>query len=386
MANKPGRRASGEGSISQKKDGRWVASLITGLSEKGKPKRSYFYGKNRKEVADKLKKAQTQVDTNTYRDKDNTSFAAWLNLWLEEYKKPALRQTTYEGYRLQVSAHISPNLGHLRVTQIKTEHIQKFYNEKRLGGGLSPKSIRHMHCVIRGSLEQAKKEGMIFINPAESVSLPMLEQQEMKTLDVEQVSTLLDEVRESRFFAAYYLELSTGLRRGELLGLRWKDLDLKEGTLSVNKSLSRVKDGLILQEPKTPRSRRKIKLPDSAVKVLKKHSAIQAQERLGLGAAYQDQGLVFANEVGDPTCPRAFTRHFERALKSAGLPRVRFHDLRHSFATMALEGGINIKTVQEMLGHTSISITGDIYSHVTGKMKDAAAQKIEGILGRCSEK
>lgn len=381
MANKKGRRAAGEGSISQRKDGKWTGSLIVGYDETGKAKRKYVYGNSHRDVSKKLKELTVKVETKTYTEPNKMTFAEWVNVWLEEYKKPSLRVTTYEGYRAMADHHIIPVLGGMKTTKINTAHIQKFYNKKQ-GEGLAPKTIRFMHCVIRGALEQAKKEGMMFINPAEAVVLPRLEHEEMKTFSSDQAVVFLKEADEGRYFAVYYLALTTGMRRGEILGLRWQDLDFERGTLSINKSLVRVKSGLVLQDPKTQKARRTIKLPDSAVRILRKHKTAQKQERLRLEGDYQDQDLIFANEIGKPTCPRALTRHFERLLKRAGLPAIRFHDLRHTFATLALENGIDIKTIQENLGHSSISLTGDIYSHVTGKMKDVAAQKIEGILDR----
>ncbi|MGI6308449.1 MAG: tyrosine-type recombinase/integrase [Dethiobacteria bacterium] len=383
------RRGSGEGSITKRKDGRWQGSVLVGYDlETGKPKRKYFYGRTRKEVQEKVNGATVEVQTGTYREPSKLTVAEWFTTWLNDYMKLSLRPTTWESYRYQVEGHIIPALGHLKLAQLQTAHIQRLYNDKlnsgRLDGkegGLSPKSVRYIHTVIHSALEQAKKEGMIMINPSDAVRLPKLEQKEIKYLDTTEVATFLATAKESKHFAAFYLALNTGMRRGELLGLRWKDIDFIVKQLTVNQGLVRISGkGLVFQEPKTKLSNRVISLPPAAVQVLKEHKKQQNENRLMAGGAYNsDLDLVFANELGEPICPRAFTRVFERLIKKVGLD-VTFHGLRHTFATIALEQGVNVKTIQETLGHHSSAFTMDVYSSVTAKMKREAADKVGDLL------
>ena len=389
------RRGDGEGSITRRKDGRWQGSALIGYDrETGKPIRKYFYGKTRKEVQRKLSEIIPEVHAGTYREPANITVAEWFTTWLNVYMKPSLRPTTWESYRYQVEGHIVPALGRLKLPQLQTAHIQRLYNDKLKGGrldgkpgGLSPKSVKYIHTVIHSALEQAKKEGMITINPADAVKLPQQEQKEIKYLDAAEAAIFLATAKDSKHFAAFFLALNTGMRRGEILGLRWQDVDFNACQLTVNQGLVRVTGkGLVFQEPKTKLSNRVINLAPVVVQVLKEHKKEQAEFRRMAGGAYDEKGLdlVFANELGEPICPRAFTRVFERLVKKAGLD-VTFHGLRHTFATIALEQGVDIKTIQETLGHHSAAFTMDVYSSVTAKMKKEAADRVGNLLASLLE-
>lgn len=390
------RRGNGEGSITyRKKDKRWQGYVTVGYDpEKQQPKKQYFYGKTRREVQERINEALGKVQAGTYREPSKLTMAEWLTTWLNEYMKPSLRPTTWESYQVQVEKHISPALGLLRLNQLQTSHLQKLYNDKLSGGradgkegGLSPKSVRYIHTVIHAALEQAKKEGKITINPADAVRLPSLQQKEIQCLDTEGVKKFLTAARETKYFPAYYLVLNTGLRRGELLGLRWKDVDLKAGTAAVNQGLVRTKAGLVFQEPKTKLSTRTIGISPQVVSVLKEHKKRQNEGRLAAGEAYnRELDLVFCNELGQPLCPRGFTRHYERLLKKAGLPKISFHALRHTFATLSIQEGVSARAVQEALGHHKVAFTLDVYSSVTSKMKKEATDKIGNLLASCLEK
>jgi integrase len=259
------RRGHGEGSITRRKDGRWQGSVLLGYDpETGKEKRKYFYGGTRKEVQQKINKIAVNIQAGTYREPSRITVEEWFTTWLNDYMKLSLRPTTWDSYRYQVEGHIIPALGHLRLSELQTAHIQRLYNEKlksgRLDGkpgGLTPKSVRFIHTVIHSCLEQARKEGMITINPASAVRLPKLEQREIRYLDSGEIKEFLEVARDSKHFAAFFLALNTGMRRGEILGLRWKDIDLEEGQLTVNQGLVRVSgEGLVFQEPKTKLSNR----------------------------------------------------------------------------------------------------------------------------------
>jgi len=418
------RRGNGEGSITyRKKDKRWQGYVTVGYDpETEKPVKKYYYGKTRKEVQEQVNEALGKVRAGTYREPSKLTMAEWFKTWLNDYMKPSLRVSTWENYEIQVMRHILPALGHLRLSQLQTSNLQKLYNDKlsnggRLDGkkrcvgcgklsnkpnlkicdkcgealegvGLSPRSVRYIHTLIHAALEQAKKEGMITINVADAVKLPHDPKKEIQCLDTEGVKKLLTAAKETKYFPAYFLVLNTGLRRGELLGLRWKDINLKEGTVTVSQGLIRTKGGLKFQEPKTKLSNRTIGISPQVVSVLKDHKKRQNEERLSAGEAYnKEHDLVFCNELGEPICPRGFTRHFERLLKRAGLEgKVTFHGLRHTFATLSLQEGAAARTVQEALGHHKAAFTLDVYSSVTDKMKKEATDRIGDLLASCLEK
>jgi integrase len=256
------KRGNGEGTIIHKrKHGKgnslWCAVVTVGYDDNNQRIRKTFYDPTRQAVADKLNDVIAQTKQGTFREPSKMLIGEWLDTWLNDYMKHSLRATTYESYEVQVRKHLKPAIGAVRLHQLTTAHLQKLYNEKLSTGradgkqgGLSVKSIRYLHGVIYGALEQAKKEGMIIFNPADSVKLPKLERPEVKFFDSEQVSAFLQAAQNTPYFTAYYLELATGLRRGELLGLRWCDVDLEAKTVSVNQGLVRTKAGLVFQPPK----------------------------------------------------------------------------------------------------------------------------------------
>ena len=389
------RRGHGEGSVTRRKDGIWQGSILVGHDpETGKPKRKYFYSDTRKEVQQKIAETALQVQARTFRDPSKLTVAEWFTTWLNDYMALSLRATTWESYKYQVAGHIIPALGHLKLCHLQTAHIQRLYNEKLQGGrldgkegGLTAKSVRYIHTVIHSCLEQAKKEGILTVSPADAVRLPKRERKDINYLDSGGIKHFLEIARESKHFAAFYLTLNTGLRRGELLALRWADLDFATGQLAVTQGLVRVTGkGLVFQEPKTKLSNRVISLCPAVLAILREHKKKQAENRLLAGAAYNRAlDLIFAGETGEPTDPRAFTRVFERLTKNAGLD-VAFHGLRHTFATIALEQGVDIKTIQETLGHHSAAFTMDVYSSVTAKMKREAADKVGNLLASLMEK
>jgi integrase len=386
------RRGNGEGSITQRTDGTWQASLGVGYDPiTGKPKRVYFYGKTRKEVQEKLTTALGKAQSGRLPEPSKITMGQWLSTWLEEYMRPSLRATTFESYRTQIEKHLIPGLGAIRLTRLQTSHLQKLYNallkEGKLHGakgggtaGLAPKSVRYIHTILHGALSQAEKEGIIALNPANAVRLPRVQRKEMHTLDTQSLGVFLSAARDTDDYAAYLLDLSTGLRRGELLGLRWRNVDLQAGTVTVREQLVPVGGALVFQEVKTALSHRTVGIPPAVVKALRAHRARQAQTRLMFGEAYQNNDLAFPAATGKPQDPRAVTRRFERLLARAGLERIRFHDLRHTYATLSLQEGVALNTIQEALGHYSPAFTMATYAHVTQKMKERSTDKIGNLL------
>ena len=286
-----------------------------------------------------------------------------------------------------VRCHLKPSLGPIPLKDLRPEYLQELYTQK-VKTGLSAGSVRLIHAVIHGALEQAMKNQLVIRNVSEACVLPRKEKKEIKPLTQEEVRRLLNAGKEGRLYPAILLEFGTGLRRGELLGLRWQDVDLVRSLLHVRQALVRVggqgdgnkKSRLAFQEPKTPLSRRTIPIPEDALEELKRHRARQAQEKLLLGQAYQDHGLVFCRADGKPYDIKTLNNYFIRMLKEAGLPHVRFHDARHTFATLMLELGEHPKTVQTMLGHSNIAMTLDRYSHVSLELEQRAAARLNEAL------
>jgi integrase len=385
------KRGNNEGSIVHRKDGLWMAQMTVGRNpQTGKLKRASFYGKTRKEVADKLAKALRDQQQGIFVEPHKLTLGEWMSKWLWDYKRPSLRSTTFDNYEMLIRRHLKPALGNIALRDLRPEHLQHFYNQKSKEG-LSSRSVRLMHTVLHGTLSQAEKNQLVARNVSKLTERPQGVRQDVQTLTVAQVSTsLLPALKDDRLFAVIYLAFGTGLRRGELLALRWQDVDLNEALLRVRQTLARVntynekggmkKTQLIFQEPKTTQSRRTVPIPNACIVALNRHRAQQAGEKLLLGPGYEDHGLVVCQPDGRPIDPRNFLRYFKKALKLAGLPDIRLHDARHTFATMMLELGESPKTVQTILGHSRVAITLDIYSHVSLELEKKAAAKLNAAL------
>lgn len=384
------RRGNGEGSIYKRPDGTWAGQVSVGYDPAtGKLKRKSFYGKTRKEVADKMAQALQEVRSGTYIEPAQTTFGEWLDKWLTGYKKGQLKPTTYQGYEILINVHIKPALGKIPMAKLQSHMLQAFYNEKLAAGradgkgGLSTRMVRYLHAVIRQALQQAVKEGLLARNVADATSPPTVKNKQMRPLTENELLTFFETAKGDRLFAAYVLAATTGLRRGELLGLCWDCVDIEHGVITVQRQLLVLKDCLTLEETtKSKSGRRSITLTDDAIRELKAHKKRQAQEKLLMGEAYQDNGLVFCKEDGTPLDPREFTKRFQRQLAKAGLPKVRLHDLRHTHASLLLARGVHPKVVQERLGHSSITMTLDLYSHLTPGLQEAAAATLNGLLGK----
>jgi integrase len=384
------RRGNNEGTICKRPDGTWRAAATVGFDwASGEAIRKDFYGKTRAEVADKLAKALAEVRNGGFIEPAKTALGAWLDRWLAEYKKGEVRPGTYENYGILVKAHIKPVLGNIPLAKLQANTLQAFYNDKLTSGrvdgqdGLSTRMVRYLHVIIRQALQQAVKEGLLSRNVADAASPPTIKNKQMRPLSEAELITFLEAAKGDRLFAAYLLAATTGLRRGELLGLCWDCVDLERGIIAVRRQLLTLKAGLVLDDAvRTKAGRRSVALTDDAIRELKAHRQRQLQERLLLGAAYQNSGLVFCREDGEALDPREFTKRFQRWLEKSGLPRTRLHDLRHTHATLLLARGIPAKLVQERLGHSSITMTLDLYSHVTPEMAKLAAESMNGLLGK----
>jgi integrase len=383
-----GKRGNGEGSISRRKNGTWRAEYTVYTAD-GR-KRKTVYGKTRAEVAKKLAKALADREDGLLFDDEGLTVEEYLDRWLKDSVRENVRPQTLANYKLQVNHHIVPALGRLKLKTLTPAHVQRLYRQKLDGAdgslGLSPSSVRYMHAVLHRALKQALRWGLVPRNVAEAVDIPRLVREEVQALSPEQARKFLDAARGDRFEALYVLAATTGLRRGELLGLRWADVDLggDRPTLRVGRHLQRMRDGSGLKfvAPKSGKGRT-IRLSSRAVEALKAHRARQAEQKLKLGDLYEDTGLVFASERGTPLEPSNIDRRsFKPLLKKAELPNIRFHDLRHTCATTLLKMGQHPKYVQELLGHANIAITLDTYSHVLPGMGDGLAGAMDDALGQ----
>jgi integrase len=372
------RRGNGEGSITRRKDGLYMARYT--VQTPTGPKRKTLYGKTRNEVSEKLTKAMADRDGGLVFDADNMKLGEYLGRWLIDSVRDTVRPTTFERYEQIVRLHICPVLGQLMLKNLTSTHVRGLYRQK-LDAGLAPRTVQYVHVTLHKALEQAIADGIIPRNVTEAVKPPQVQREEMQPLTVEQVRILFDAANGDRLEALYALAVTTGLRQGELLGLKWDDIDLEAGTLQVRRTLTTAKGGPRLTAPKTKGSRRTVKLTQNAVQALESHLERQLGEIDCAGSLWRENGLIFASESGDPLDRRNVTTHqFKPLLQRAGLPQIRFHDLRHTCATLLLGKNVNPKIVSEMLGHASIAITLDTYSHVLPTMQDSATKAMEDAL------
>lgn len=368
-------RGHGEGSIYQRKDGRWVAEIT--LEDHS---RKQFYGKSKKEVQEKLRQGINQQRQGMLATGPQQTVEQFLEYWLEDVHKAGIRQGTYVGYRIILDKHLIPGLGHIWLQKLTAQHVQSLY-AKKLKEGFTAKRVRDIHMVLHGALGHAKRIKLVGSDVCDDVELPQSKQREIQPLTPEQAQVLLQKVREHHLEALLALALTTGMRRGEILGLRWQDIDLQQGTLQVCRAVSYFgRRGFLVGEPKTEKSKRKIALPQFVVEALKRHRTIQLETRLQAGAAWIENDLVFSNNCGGFIVPVTLTNHFSKLLEEIGLPRMRFHDLRHSAATLLLHMGVPAKVVQEILGHSTFSTTMDRYSHVLPSMQQEAMDKMDDLF------
>lgn len=373
------KRGNGEGSVYQTKNGLWRGSYwvptAAGL------KRRYVSGKTRQECSKKLTKAMADRDGGLVFDAGSLTVGDHVTRWLEDSARGTVRVSTFERYEQIARLHVVPALGMIKLKSLTPAHLRNLYRE-RLDAGSAPASIHKMHTLLHKSLAQAVNDGLIPRNVADNLKLPRIDREEIDPLTAEEANRLIEAAAGDRLEAIYTIAIHTGLRQGELLSLRWEDLDLEAGALRVRRTLTRTKGTYSMGEPKTKKSRRTVRLTTGAVAALRGHLERQLEEMDRLGSLYQPGGLVFASEAGGIINPSNLrNRSFTRLPRRAGLPPdTRFHDLRHTCATLLLSRNVNPKVVSEMLGHATIAITLDTYSHVLPDMQEKAAIALEEAL------
>ena len=373
----------------RKLDGGWGYRIDLGPdTATGKRRQVSKQGYTTKRDAEAALRELTQsVDSGTLAKRSTRTLGDYLDEW-HALQEDRLRATTWHSYAMAIN-RIKSRLGQAKLQALEPLELERFYayllaEGGRFGKGLSPKTVRNTHTVLRKALSDAERLGLVGRNAAASARAPSDDRTEYRTWSSDELRTFLDAVADDRLFAAYVLLITTGMRRGEVLGLRWFDLDLDDGSLSVKNTWTTTAGGVRVDgPPKTVKSRRQVFLDPATVDALRAHRARQNEERLAAGPAWDtDCKYVFTDEIGGRFDPETFSKLFRRHTASAGLPEIRLHDLRHSYATLALKAGVHPKVVSEQLGHATVGITLDLYSHVTPSIaRDAANVVASRILG-----
>jgi integrase len=374
----PTRRGHGEGAVFKRKDGRWVAAIDQGWSN-GRRQRKLYYARSQKEAYEKLFAARRNVDDGLPLPPERLTLGQFLNDWLRDVAS-GKRDSTRIRYEQLLRLHVVPALGSRPIGRVNPKELSTLYAAKRRAG-LSPASIERVHSALHRALADAVRWGLMPRNICDLVKPARAPKYEARTFNKDEALRFLDAVSRDPLRPLYVLALTTGMREGELLALKWQDLDLDARRLEVRRSIRRISGaGFVEFEPKSARGRRLVVLSSVAVEALRQHRVTQAEERLQ-APVWDDQDRVFPNQVGRPIEPgNLLKRHFYPLLERAGLPHLRFHDLRHSAATLLLAMGVHLKIVQEMLGHSTITVTADLYSHVLPSMQQEPAEKMGQLL------
>jgi integrase len=371
------RRPSGDGMVRKRDDGRWEGRIVIGHKENGEPIFHYLSARTQKELLEKLHRCIEEYDGAELTEDCRMTLGEWLETWLTECAEPSVRPSTFKGYRTYVRDKIQPYLGEKEIRKVTASDIQRLYQKLKKeggadGGSLAGATVRRIHGVLHQALSVAVDRHLIVKNPTNDVTLPKKETTPKTILNDEQLERFMEAIKQDqRWHDFFYLEITTGLRRGELCGLMWSDFEEKKGTLSVRRTLHEQEGGgYYVGDTKTGNGRRIIKLPPSTVQLLteRKRNAISQ--------------WIFPNPIHpeDPIMPNSGYNRMKKLLANAGLPKMRFHDLRHTFATHALTSGVDAKTLSGILGHTKTSFTLDTYTHVTGDMHRRASEIVGGFM------
>ncbi len=373
------RRGHGEGSIYQRKDGLWCCQVDLGWID-GKRRRKYLYGKTRREVAEQLKVVLREQQQGLPVPTERQTVAQFLDRWLNDVAKRTLEESTFEQYGRRIRLDLAPHLGRFQLGKLTPQDISECYSA--LLEEKSPRTAEYDHAILHRALEQAVRWNLIPRNPADMVDAPRPGKRDIHPLAEEEVERLLKMAAGGRLYALYVVALATGMRQGELLGLQWADVNWRDEAIVVRQAARRTRtSGLALTGPKTSGSRRTVTVPRSIMAVLRMHRGRQHEERLAAGSQWTDLDLVFPNRCGKPIEKQNLLyRSFVPLLKRAGLRQIRFHDLRHTHATILLARGANPKVVSERLGHASVRITLDIYAHVIPTMQRDAAERLTDLF------
>ncbi len=393
MSHSTKKSASGCGNIRKrivKSDGKeytyWEARYTAGFDPgTGKQIQKSISGKTQKEVAKKLKEVAASIDAGTYVAPSKMTISQWMDIWQTEYLVNT-KHSTKISYMAIIRNHIKPNLGAVPLTSIMPHQIQSFYNRLSLPTDekepTSPKTIKNIHGVLHRALQQAVLNGMISTNPCNACVLPKVTRKEIKPLDEDQIADFLRAISGHRYEELFITTIFSGMREGEVCGLQWDCINLERGTVLINKQLQKIRQtgGEYRLLPTKNSKGRSITLAPFVVTILRQIKKEQLANRLRYGESYDDSGFVFADELGHHLSPQIVYRDFKKIVADIGCPHTRFHDLRHTYAVVAIQSGDDIKTVQENLGHATAAFTLDVYGHVTDKMKQESANRMERFI------
>ena len=378
------------GHIKQRAKGSWSIVIDVGRDPRtGKRQQQWHTVRGTKKEAEaKLRELLHSLDKGAYVRPQRITLGEWLEEWLEGFAKIRTTPRTQESYRSVISSHLILSLGAVPLVELRPNHLQSYYSRALVSGradnkgGLSARSVLYHHRILSEALRHAVKMGVVVRNVAESVTPPRPQRMTMSCLAPDDISTFLEAARETPYYVFFSTLLYTGLRRGELLALRWGNLDLDMASIHVVESAHKLSSGeYVIKEPKTAHSRRTVALPPSLALLLRQHRSDQEQICSQLGRRLTDKDFVFAHLDGKPLNPNAVTLSFIRLIRRSGLPHIRLHDLRHTHATLMLKAGVHPKIVSERLGHAGIGITLDTYSHVLPGLQEAAAERFDEMLG-----
>lgn len=377
-----GKRGQGEGTIRKRSDGRWEA-MLTIVGPDGKSRRKSLYGKTQREAREKLTAALRMLDQGETLPTDRQTVAQFLVRWLADVIKPNKAPSTYRVYEGLARLHLIPALGHIQLSKLTPQHVQVMLTAKGAGDlANKPCTVQRLRDILRNALNQALRWGLVTKNAAVLVDPPRYRSPEVRPFTPEEARAFLAAARGDRLEALYTVVLAVGLREGEALGLRWEDVDVAQSVFKVRKQLQRIDGTLQLKDLKNARSKRTriLPLPPSLMAKLKAHRARQLEERLAAGKRWRDSGLVFTSTIGTPLDARNVLRRFQALTERAGLPRQRFHDLRHCCASLLLAQGVPPRVVMEILGHSDIRLTMNTYAHVMPVLQREAADMMETFL------
>ena len=381
------RAPNGNGTIRHRSDGRWEAIYSIGRSTgTGKLIRRSLYATTAEEASKKLRAVTAAIDDRSYIEPEKMPLKQWLKVWLQKYTG-GIKESTQLQYEANVRLHINPALGAVRISELRTHDIQSFLNRLYRGKkgkvGLSAKTTKNIHGTLHKALDTAVKVGYIRMNPSNNIELPRIEREEIQPLDDGQIDTFLVAIQDSPSEAIFYTALYTGMRLSELLGLTWRCVDFKKETIKVDKQLLHVRKKGMHRELGTPKNSkpRKFRVASAVIETLRFVKKRQIEARLLAGEVWDNPfDLVFTDNIGG-SIPHSTVEHqYKRIIAGIGIPNKRFHDLRHTYATMSISLGIPIKTISEALGHYSTAFTMDVYGHVTQQMQDDAASLIQASI------
>ena len=372
-----------KGSVRQRSKGTWQLRYDAPPDRTGKRKFVSATVKGNKKDADRiLRERLSAIETGGYVARQNETVAEFFSRWLQDYASTNTTLKTQQGYKGVVCRHIIPGLGKIKIQNLTSDRIQSLYSDMQSRSVGTP-TILAAHRVLKEALSHAVEWRVINHNPADATKPPRLERKTMPMWNVSEINEFLSKVSENHLFPAYHLAVLTGLRRSELFGLKWDSIDLIGSALRVIRTLQRITGHQLVEgQPKTARSRRSVSLPPSAVELLHRIRGTQIEQQLQYGGLWDNSGYVFTNPDGSPIDPDRISKEFPKLVKAHGLPHLTFHSLRHAHATLALTAGINPKIVSERLGHSSVAVTMDIYSHVLPGMQEEAALAVENLLER----